>query len=150
MLRTTKRFMDRHINYGMALAGAIFLGASVFLINLPEGASMALVAAAKQATYTFFAAGLITRNSERLALMLNNKWLSLLVSIVLSTGIAVGLTLLVHSLRGTAQPLPSTIPTMITAPLAFIIVGLQAQRRAKRQSVATDNDAIAPDRHSGA
>lgn len=138
MLRNTKRFMDHHINYGMAIAGAIFLGATVFLINLPEGASMALVAAAKQAAYTFFAAGFITRNSERLALMLSNRLLSLLVSIVVSTGIAVGLTFLVHSLRGTAQPLQSTIPTMITAPLAFIFVGLNAQREAARKASSTN------------
>ena len=135
MLKTIKRFMDRHINYGMAIAGAVVLGLTVFFINVPHGAAMALVAAAKQATYTFFAAGFITRNSERLALLLANRPLSLLLSIVASTIIAVGLTYLVHSLRGTAQPLQSTIPAVVTSPLAFAIVGIQAQRRAATEEI---------------
>lgn len=136
MLNTIKRLMDRHINYPMALLSAVFLGFTVFLINLPHGASMALVAATKQATYTFFAAGIITRNSENLALRFSQPQLSLLFSIVLSTCIAVGLTYLVHSLRGTAEPLQSTIPTLVTAPLAFLIVGVQAQRRAKQANAS--------------
>jgi predicted PurR-regulated permease PerM len=139
MTNPIKQFMDRHINYGMAFAGAGFLGVTVFVINYPHGVPMALVAAVKQAIYTFFAAGFITRNSERLAVKLNNRWLSLLLSIIVSTCIAVGLTYLVHSLRGTAQPLQSTIPTMITAPLAFIIVGWQAQRKAARSAAQQRN-----------
>ena len=135
--------MDRHINYGMAFAGAFFLGVTVFVINYPHGVPLALVAAAKQATYTFFVAGFITRNSERIAVMLDNRHLSLLLSVVVSTAIAVGLTYLVHSLRGTAEPLLSTIPTMITGPLAFIIVGVQAQR--KFRSGPAKSAAAAPD-----
>ena len=113
MLKSIKHFMDRHINYGMAFAGAGFLGVTVFVINLSHGIPLALVAAAKQATYTFFAAGFITRNSERLAVRWHNRWLSLLMSITVSTGIAVGLTLLVHTARGTPEPFHSTIPTIV-------------------------------------
>ena len=133
MPRRIKRFMDKHIHYGMAFAGAGFLGTTVFIINYPHGIAIALVAAAKQATYTFFAAGFITRNSENLAVRLDNRPLSLLMSVTVSSAIAVGLTYLVHSLKGTPEPLYSTIPTMITSPLAFLIVGWRKQRTLREQ-----------------
>ena len=128
-VKTIKAVMDRHINYEMAVAGAVFLGGAVFAINYSHGIGMALVAAAKQAAYTFFAAGFITRNSEHLAVMLDNRALSLLMSVMVSTLIAVGLTYLVHSVKGTPEPLRSTLPTLVTSPLAFLIVGVRRQRR---------------------
>lgn len=129
MNHAIKATMDKYINYEMAIAGAVFLGGTVFAINYSHGIGIALVAAAKQATYTFFAAGLITRNSEHLAVLLDNRALSLLMSVAVSTLIAVGLTYLVHSLKGTPEPIKSTLPTLVTSPLAFIIVGVRRQRR---------------------
>lgn len=137
MLISIKRFMDKHINYGMAFAGAAFLGTTVFIINYPHGIAIALVAAAKQAAYTFLAAGFITRNSENLSIKLNNRRLSLLMSVTVSTAIAVGLTYVVHSLRGTPEPLNSTVPTMITSPLAFLIVGWRKQRSVALQQAVS-------------
>ena len=127
MLQTIKAFMDKYINYRMAVAGALFLGITVFVINYPHGVTQALIAAAKQATYTFFAAGFITRYSENLALKLDNRALSLLLAILVPSCIAVGLTFIVHSLKGTPEPLHSTLPTVVTAPLGFAIVGRRRQ-----------------------
>ena len=128
MLKTIKTFMDKYINYSMAILGAVFLGVTVFIINYSHGVSIALIAAAKQATYTFFMAGFITRNSENLAVKLDNRALSLIMSITVSTLIAVGLTYLVHSLKGTPEPFNSTLPTLVISPLAFLIVGWRRQQ----------------------
>lgn len=136
MLSGIRSFMDRYINYGMAVAGAVFLGGAVFAINIDHGLPHALLAAAKQAAYTFFAAGFITRNSENLAVRWDNRALSLFLSVLISTCIAVGLTYLVHSLKGTPEPLNSTLPTLLTSPLAFLIVGVQRQRAADRVEAA--------------
>ena len=128
-LQTLKSLMDEYINYSMAIAGAVVLGGIVFVINFPHGIILASVAASKQAVYTFFAGGLIARNGENLALRWDSRWLSLLVSIVVSTVIAVGLTFLVHSLRGTPEPLQSTIPTIILSPIGFFIIAWRRQQQ---------------------
>lgn len=128
-LQTLKSLMDEYINYSMAIAGAVVLGGMVFVINFPHGIFLASVAAAKQAVYTFLAGGLISRNGENLAVKWDNRWLSLLVSIIVSTFIAVGLTFLVHSLRGTPEPLQSTIPTMILSPIGFFIIARRRQQQ---------------------
>ncbi|MCX2978450.1 hypothetical protein [Candidatus Marimicrobium litorale] len=66
-----RAFLDRHIDYPAALAGAVVLGSLVFVINYGHGWNQALVAAAKQTTYTFFAGGALVRLNERLALSIN-------------------------------------------------------------------------------
>ena len=44
-----RAFMDRHIDYPAALAGAVVLGSLVFAVNYGHGWNEALIAAAKQA-----------------------------------------------------------------------------------------------------
>jgi len=130
MLQRIKSLMNEYINYPMAIGGAVVLGAIVFVINFPHGVLAATIAASKQALYTFFAGGFIARNGENLAVKWSNRRLSLLTSIVVSTLIAVALTLLVHSLRGTPEPLYSTIPTLLLSPIGFFIIGWRRQQQA--------------------
>ena len=134
MLKTIKALMDKHINYRAACWGALILGGMVYGINVSHGVPIALVAATKQATYTFFVAGLITRNNDRLVTRLDNQLLSLLLGIVVSSCIAIGLTYLVHSLRGTPEPFNSTLPTMLLSPIGFLFMGILAQRQARANS----------------
>jgi len=63
-----RAFMDTHIDYPVAIAGATVLGSIVFIINYDYGCSSALLAAGKQATYMFFAGGYMVRLNQRLAL----------------------------------------------------------------------------------
>lgn len=130
MLQTIKSWMDKHINYTAAFMGSAVLGGIVFGVNVEHGIPIALVAAMKQATYTFFVAGFITRNNDRLVTLLDNRVLSMMLGLVVSSTIAVGLTFLVHSLKGTPEPFASTIPTMVISPLGFFFLGLKAQREA--------------------
>ncbi len=120
--------MDRHIDYGGAIAGAVVLGSIVLYINLDHGLEKALVAAAKQATYTFFAGGYMVRLNERLALALQPAVLGVAAGVLGAGGLACSLTFLVHSMRGTPEPLNSTMPTLILGTLGFAFLGIRARR----------------------
>ena len=118
-LAQLKAFGARYIDYGMAWKGALFLAVMVWFINLPHGPLAALPAALKQATYTYFVAGFITRLCENIAVRIARRPLALFAAVVIPSTIALGLTLLLHTLKGTPEPLRSVIPTLLTAPPAF-------------------------------
>lgn len=130
MLRRVKAALDAHIDYRGAVIGATLLGAIVFWLNRSHGAPLAATAALKQATYTFFVAGFIVRNNERLALRRAAPAVSLLLATAVSSCLAVGLTFLVHSLKGTPEPLLSTLPTALLGPPGFLVLGWRARREA--------------------
>jgi len=125
----TRAFLDKHIDYPAAIAGATVLGAIVFVINSDHGWHSALVAAGKQATYTFFAGGYMVRLNERIALALDPAFLAVIAGMLCSGTLAISLTYLVHSLRGTPEPLNSTLPTLVLLVPAFIFLGIRARYR---------------------
>ena len=92
-------FLDRHIDYPAALAGAVMLGGLVFAVNYGHGWRQAAGAAGKQATYTFFAGGLMVRLNERLALSINPVVVGVITGATLSGALAVSLTYFIHSLK---------------------------------------------------
>ena len=104
----------------MGLGGGLFLAFLVFIINYDHGAGNALIAALKQGLYTFIAGGTMMRITENLAIRFKNTTLSILLAVVIPTTMAVTFTFIVHSAKGTPEPLNSTIPTMILAPLGFL------------------------------
>ncbi len=128
MLRRLRVLLDAHVDYGAAVAGASLLGSIVFWINTAHGPVLAAAAALKQGTYTFFAAGFIARNNERLARRLARPVPSLLLATTVSSCVAVGLTFLVHSLKGTPEPMLSTLPTAVIGPPSFLMLGWRARR----------------------
>jgi len=123
-----KSFLDRHIDYRGAVAGALVLGGIVFYINLDHGWSSASVAALKQGTYTFFAGGYMMRLNERIALALNPGIIAVPAGVLGAGGLAVVLTYLVHSMRGTPEPFNSTLPTIVLAGFGFTLLGWWARR----------------------
>ena len=134
MLQGLKRFLDQHSDYRAAVAGALVLGSIVFWVNLDHGWPAAAVAAAKQGTYTFFAGGYMVRLNERIALALEPALLAVPAGMLGAGGLAVGLTYLVHSARGTPEPFNSTLPTIILASAGFCFLGLRARRLRARQA----------------
>jgi hypothetical protein len=131
-----RSFLDKHIDYPAAVAGAIVLGSIVLVINIDHGWDNALTAAGKQATYTFFAGGYMVRLNERIALALNPAFFAVPAGTLCAGGLAVSLTYLVHSMRGTPEPLNSTIPTMLLALLGFTFLGIRARRNNVQQRQA--------------
>ena len=125
-----RAFMDRHIDYPAALAGAVVLGSLVFAVNYGHGWNQAAVAAAKQATYTFFAGGALVRLNERLALSLNPAAVGVIMGVACAGTLAVSLTYFVHSLRGTPEPLHSTLPTLLLVVPGFVFLGARARYKA--------------------
>ncbi len=138
MLTRIRRTLDANIDYGSAIIAALFLGTVVFCLNYAHGAARAVPAALKQATYTFFVAGFIVKNNERLARRLASPAASLLLAATVSSCLAVGLTFLVHSARGTPEPVLSTLPTALIGPPAFLLLGWRARRATSGAAPASD------------
>ncbi|NQX87649.1 MAG: hypothetical protein HRT77_03195 [Halioglobus sp.] len=128
-----RRFLDKHIDYPAAIAGATVLGTIVFFVNLDHGWNIALVAACKQATYTFFAGGYMVRLNERIALSLNPAAVAISAGVLCAGTLAVSLTFLVHNVKGTPEPFNSTLPTLLLLVPGFIFLGLRARFKAGNQ-----------------
>ncbi len=112
----------------MGLAGAVFLGVIVFFINSDHGIANGLIAASKQALYTFFVGGFITRLCENIA-TISKSIIAIILAVLIPSIIAVTLTYIVHSLKGTPEPFNSTIPTIILAPLGFLWWALKKRKQ---------------------
>lgn len=136
LLSNAKQFMDRHIDYRAAIIGALLLGGIVFAINLNHGWPGATTAGMKQGIYTFFAGGYMVRLNERIALAFSSGWIAVPAGVLGAGGLAVTLTYLVHSLRGTPEPFNSTLPTIVLSCVGFSLLGIVARRRAGQQAGA--------------
>jgi len=110
------------------LVGATLLGAIVWLINSGHGALGASTAALKQFAYTFLMGGLIMRLCTRLALVPGRNARALALAVVVPSLVTVSATFLVHSLRGTPEPLLSTVPAAILSPLGFGVWSWRVRR----------------------
>lgn len=108
--------------------GSTCMGAGVYLINrFGHEDYEALIAGGKQAAYTFLVGGSMTKLCERIARSdVSHK---VVKSIVYPSLITIGLTGSLHFLKGTPEPVKSTIPTLIGAPIGFTIW----QRRIRRK-----------------
>jgi hypothetical protein len=111
--------LGRYLDIKSGLAGAALLASIVFCINYSHGIGGASTAGAKQFVYTFFMGATIMRICTRLALRPGPDLPNLLVAIVVPTCVTVGATFLVHSLRGTPEPVLSTIPVALLSPPSF-------------------------------
>jgi hypothetical protein len=111
----------KYVDVSTAWKAALFLGLVVYAINFSHGALAALPAALKQSVYTLFASGFIVRLCENLITRVRPMIVAWPLAIALPTAVAVGLTFLVHSLRGTPEPFYSTLPTLLVTPPAFAV-----------------------------
>ena len=125
----------------MGLLGAIFMGGIVYWINADHGFWAAIPAALKQATYTSLAGGFLSRLCEKMACRFENKVFSILMGVIIPATLAVIMTYIVHIIRGTPEPLNSTIPTMFLAPSAFLVWGWRVRSLQDRRE---STDEVAP------
>ena len=105
----------------MGLIGAIFMAFIVYLINADHNPSGALIAAAKQFIYTLFIGGFFTKMVENLAIKWEDKALSLFLAVLIPALLTIAFTYFMHFLKGTPEPLNSTVPTTILAPISFSV-----------------------------
>ncbi len=115
----------------MGIAGALVMGTIVFFINYDHGIGLGLIAASKQATYTFLAGGTMMRITENIAAYFTHDFVSIFLAVLTPTLIAVTLTYILHSLKGTPEPINSTIPTVLLAPWGFLWWALQKRKQLK-------------------
>ncbi len=115
MLKRVIAFGSKYIDYKMAFAGAFVMAIIVFSVNYFKGSELAgaITAAAKQGAYTFLFGGFIMKTCERLAIGIRKPLWAILTAILIPSVIAITLTYIVHSLKGTPLPLESTVPTAI-------------------------------------
>jgi hypothetical protein len=126
--RIGKRFID----YPTATAGALIMGVIVAIINYPHGLGPAMVAALKQAIYTFVFGGLMVRLLYYLMGKFHSRKAALTAPTLLVTVLTTCLVYLVHSARGTPEPLLSTFPTLLLAPFGFFGLSLRRLRAVQK------------------
>ena len=118
----------------MGLAGALVMGTIVFFINWDHGIGPGLISAAKQSVYTFLAGGTMMRITENIAAYYKENFPALILAVLVPTIIAVTLTYLVHSLKGTPEPVNSTIPTLLLAPWGFLWWAMRKRRQVNNKT----------------
>ncbi len=115
----------------MGIGGGLAMGIIVFFINWDHGIGMGLIAATKQSIYTFLAGGMMMRLTENIASYFSNRLQAVFLAVLVPTVIAITLTYIVHTAKGTPEPLNSTIPTMILAPIGFFVWALMKRKQPK-------------------
>jgi hypothetical protein len=112
-----------------ACLGASVSGAIVAWINIEHGMSLALIAALKQACYTFLATGLIVQFC---------RWLirrpvapPLAITMAVSVPLLLNMVLLytLHSMKGTPEPLLSVIPGTLLTLIGLLLVVWRIQTK---------------------
>lgn len=125
-----KALFLKYVDVSTAWKAALFLGLVVYAINFSHGALAALPAALKQATYTFLVSGFIVRLCENLINQVRPMVVAWPLAILLPSAVAVGLTFLMHSLKGTPEPFYSTLPTILITPPAFAVWAWRSLKQA--------------------
>jgi hypothetical protein len=114
----TKRFPaigGKYADFKMGLIGACVMAAIVFGVNYFATHELygATTAALKQGIYTAIFGGIIMRLSGYFATRIKNRFTALAAAMIIPSVIAISLTFFVHSMKGTPEPVGSTIPTAI-------------------------------------
>ena len=127
-----KRFLhwsNLVIDARLGTLGALIMGLIVYFINQSYGFMPALIAALKQALYTFFVGGIMLRLLEFLAIRIPNKILSVVLSALLVATLTCTLVYGVHRFKGTPRPWESTLPTVYLAPISFVAIAWRKRNK---------------------
>jgi hypothetical protein len=118
----------------MSIAGAMFMGTAVDPIDGGHGhpGSGLPIAAAARANRISFIGGIVTKACEYPATTIELAPETRSADALLARALAIIASLLAHSLKGTPEPLLSTLPIVIFAPPSFLVVGI-LHRRCARQ-----------------
>ena len=145
MINRFKSYLDRYIDYKMGLYGGVVMGMIVFFVNYFHTYEWLgpTTAALKQACYTFLFGGVIMRGSELLATRIPGRTTALVLACILPSAVSIVLTFAVHSMKGTPEPLASTIPTAIFVIPSTAVWGV-LRRKHKEQDVSNFVNELTP------
>lgn len=109
----------------MACLGAFVSGTLVGWINLDHGGLLAVTAALKQAAYAFVATGFIVQLCRWLHRRPLPPGMARMLALTLPLLLTMLLLYLLHSLKGTPEPLASIVPGSVLTLLGLILVSWQ-------------------------
>lgn len=113
------------INVRYGILGAMFMGSWVYYLNMDHPFPGPLTAALKQAAYTFFVGGFITKLVEFIVKREAKRFFIILWAILASTAITAILMIVLHSMKGTPAKAETILWTILVAPPGFIIVAIR-------------------------
>lgn len=116
------------------------MGTIVFFINLSHGWILATTAGVKQGIYTFFFGGVIVKLLEYTLLKTSGKSYSIFISVVFVSLITTFLVFLLHSMKGTPEPIQSTAATIILGPPGFLFLAFRFKKEQEGE-LARQNEA---------
>lgn len=122
MLQQTLRYLFKYVDFKLGLFGATVMGSIVYMINAHHGIFPALTAASKQVLYTLLFGGWIAAFCQRFI-----QKEQLFQAVLYPSLIAISANYLLHSLKGTPEPLLSTLPVVFLGPLGFILIILKVK-----------------------
>jgi hypothetical protein len=111
-----------------ACLGALIMGGLVGFVNAGHGVQAALIAASKQGFYTFFVAGFIIQFSKWLAARPLSPPAAVSLGVLVPTALTVIMVYTLHSLKGTPEPLYSTIPVVVMSLVSFFYFSFRTVR----------------------
>ena len=110
------------------LWAALIISSLVWIVNIEHGVFGASTAALKQAAYTFAFGGLILQLCTRLAQRPGEPARVLAVAIGVPSLITIAAVFVLHNLRGTPEPLLSTLPAGILGPISYAVWAARTRR----------------------
>jgi len=120
----------------MGAMGGLLLAICVYYAKYSDGNKLALIASGEQFMFNFLLGGALMKMCEKLSTRYVNKIESLMVGILIPSTINISCTYLMHSMdSGEVDPIYSTIPSAIFAPMGYIWWG----NRKRNQIVAIMN-----------
>ena len=140
MLDFLRKYVSKYINLKVGFLGALVMGTIVFFINMNHGWILATTAGIKQGIYTFFFGGVIVKLLEYSILKTSGKSYSIFISVVFVSLVTTFLVFLVHSLKGTPEPIQSTAATIILGPPGFLFLAFRFKKE-RESELARQNKA---------
>ncbi len=123
-----------------AVLGALLMAAIVGCVNASHGLESALTAGAKQAAYTFFVAGFIVQFCRWCAGFPLTPVLAIALATLIPSVLTVFFVFVLHSLKGTAEPILSTIPVAVINLFVFFILSRDVV--SQRLSILQGNEGL--------
>ena len=131
-------------DFNSGVIAALLMGGIVGWINFGHGLAPASTAALKQAAYTFLMGGLIVRFCKVLAGLSGPGWLVFSTATLVPSLVTIGATFAVNSLKGTPEPIASTIPVAVMSLPSFSGLAYHTRKNAAGLAGPASNDAESP------